>query len=439
LWTGHNTAATDYEFTWNTPVDVDDHSEYTDIIAGDDAFLVLPQTTKLGDRIAIADLADASDPVDDKFYVRIDFASSNAPTETKVKYFAVKEPLDPALNLPLTFEVGRRYTFVVDLSRDCIDFAKVYVANFNEAFEGKGSTIDITPDPDPVLGEDYMPVSHQGFAGSNIYWDADNKRLTFDDVDVTDHEQYQGVFFKWGSLVGISPKDALNGTETPIYAPIGDNGKHEATSLFDLYNQTPSTAPERWALIATGSGRNFVTDPIIGVSNLRTSGFVTYMNSDPANLAAFKGDICAYLSGRPGVPEGYWRLPISAEFDHPNSYSGPGPFGYVREGNINDKGTDDVSDDAFVWSDASDQDDGTFEISNGLRLTYTGHAVFFPASGYRDYWHGNPAVTGVMGYSWTSSPHTGGYGSFLNFRGSIVYMHSWETRTFGVPVRCVKK
>jgi hypothetical protein len=53
------------------------------------------------------------------------------------------------------------------------------------------------------------------WAKSNIYWDGN--QLTFDRQPLG-HENYQGVFFKWGSLVGISPVGDGDSAIT-IYVP----------------------------------------------------------------------------------------------------------------------------------------------------------------------------------------------------------------------------
>jgi hypothetical protein len=444
LWTDHNAKTTDYEFSWTTPVEVFNHAAYSNIITGNDAFVILPQTTELGDIIPIADFVDATnpaDPADSKFYVRIDFAPEGNPTDVKVKYFAVREPLDPAKNEPLSFEAGRSYTFIVDLSgSDYIEFANVEIHAFNEAFtDSELPEIDITPDPNPVLTADaYMPAPNKGFAGSNIYWDSVNERLTFGDVGDTSNETNQGLYFKWGSLVGISPVGNWDAT-TVLYTPTGINGAYEATTA-DAY------AAGDWTQIAAAAGtRNFDAgqDPIVGVDDLRLSGYVSYLNTLPAELAAFKGDICAYLSGRPGIPEGFWRLPTSAEFEY-GTYDPLVPFvspgAYDREGSVNDKGTPDRGDDEFLWTaGASDQIDGTFSIANGYRLEYaSGKYAFFPASGSRNNSTGALNELGLRGYAWSSSPY-GANGRYLSFNAPGVNPAYSSNRARGFAVRCVKK
>jgi hypothetical protein len=60
------------------------------------------------------------------------------------------------------------------------------------------------------------------FAGSNIYWDG--TKMTFKPAGYVGKETfYQGLFFKWGSLVGISPAGPVTSTtvtaSTKIYYP----------------------------------------------------------------------------------------------------------------------------------------------------------------------------------------------------------------------------
>jgi hypothetical protein len=254
--------------------------------------------------------------------------------------------------------------------------------------------------------------------------------------------------------VGISPAGAWDGTATPIYAPVGDNGKHEAVVISDIYEideQTPPATPAEWwsIILPADKDRDFSDAgvPIDGGPDfvLRKSGYVSYLNTLSAELAVFKGDICAYLSGRPGIPEGYWRLPTSAEFDYPSPFTSPG--NYAREGTVDENATpDNVTDDVFVWKDESSVDitdsetpDGTYRISNGYRLTYNGgKTVFFPTSGNRHFLSGALNFLGQRGYAWSSSPD-GASGHYLSFNAVGVYPENTLNRTYGFPVRCVKK
>ncbi|MDR1883353.1 MAG: hypothetical protein LBR26_11325, partial [Prevotella sp.] len=283
---------------------------------------------------------------------------------------------------------------------------------------------NINDDPDPAVLASYTPKAHKGFAGSNIYWDATNQRLTFDDVDVTTHKNYQGLYFKWGSLIGISPSGTWGGA-TVLYSPDGINGMYRTTTASALVAGT-------WANIAVGDATNFSTTPIDGVTDYRTNGYVSFLNATPANLIAYKGDICAYLSGRPGVPAGYWRLPVSADFEpdtFPDAFVSPGQY-TMELGELS------------VWPSSagtSNKTDGTFEVANGYTLAYGGSStVFFPASGLRNLSTGALNDFGVTGYAWSSSADAA-RGRSLFFSGATVNPANSNDRANGFPARCVKK
>jgi hypothetical protein len=424
LWTaGQSETNYVFDLTGANAVTIDD--DYTDVIAGNDALMVLPQVTALGSAQPVEsesiqgfdDLSDLSitDPADGKFYIKIVFAADNDPDKIYVRYYAVKDPTQ-LIETPLSFEAGRSYTFVVDLSDGEIVanilFAGVEVQEMDDAF-GDTNITPAEPEPDPVLNASYMPKPHRGIAGSNIYWDAINERLTFDDVDVKTNEHYQGVLFKWGSLIGISPVGSWNGNSTPIYAP-GPGGDYIQSTAMLLLGSGSVDA------ITSGSIENIAS--IANVTDLRTSGYLSFLNLDQANLTAFKGDVCAYLSGRPGVPAGYWRMPTSAEFDCPTPFNSPGdyeivnPFNFLNSGNA----------------------DGTHYVPNGYHLTYApGKKAFFPASGYRMN-TGVISVFGYQGFYWSASPNNWD-GHNLFFDGTEVRPNDVANRTHSLPVRCVKK
>ncbi|MDR1881970.1 MAG: hypothetical protein LBR26_04215, partial [Prevotella sp.] len=282
---------------------------------------------------------------------------------------------------------------------------------------------NINDDPDPAVLASYTPKAHKGFAGSNIYWDATNQRLTFDDVDVTTHKNYQGLYFKWGSLIGISPVGTWGGA-TVLYSPDGINGMYRSTTATALGFST-------WANIAVGDATDFSSSSIDGVDEYRTNGYVSFLNATPANLIAYKGDICAYLSGRPGVPAGYWRLPVSADFEpdtYPDAFTSPGQ--YTME--LGGLGTWPAS------AGTSNKTDGTFEVANGYTLAYGGSTVFFPASGHRFHSTGALDYLGVSGFAWSSSADAAN-GRSLIFNGTSVDPANSKYRANGFPARCVKK
>jgi hypothetical protein len=103
------------------------------------------------------------------------------------------------------------------------------------------------------------------WAKSNIYWDGN--QLTFDRTPLG-HENYQGVFFKWGSLIGMSPRYE---TYITIY------------------------------------------DPDSGAQNIDGSDYASIAYNNAAS------DICARIDNA-------WHIPTEAEFNVSNfSYGGGSP------------------------------------------------------------------------------------------------------------------
>jgi hypothetical protein len=109
-------------------------------------------------------------------------------------------------------------------------------------------------------------------------------------------------------------------------------------------------------------------------------------------------------------------------------------------GNVDEKNTpNDKNDDVFLWPYTSDKEDGTYPVSNGYTYTYGGgKTTFFPASGWRHPLTGALDVLGLSGRVWNSSPN-GANGRFLDFRAAFVYSPNSSNRSYGLPVRCVKK
>jgi hypothetical protein len=121
------------------------------------------------------------------------------------------------------------------------------------------------------------------WAGSNIYWvttSGNNGYLTFDATD-KGNQGYQGVFFKWGSLVGISPAAPLDfSSSVAVYIPSGSGW---TTSSYAAWTDIP-------------------------VWDNATCGDVI----DDTRYESFRGDICRYLGTTNANLAGY-RLPKYSE------------------------------------------------------------------------------------------------------------------------------
>jgi hypothetical protein len=149
------------------------------------------------------------------------------------------------------------------------------------------------------------------FAGSNIYWDDAAQHLTFAPTSDNTKQGYQGVFFKWGSLIGISPAltaGAGSGgtyfsTDMPIYVP--DVSTHTSWSVGKVTD---------YALGGSGADDTYdeipYTDPPGYID--RTINYL-YGISDAASYSTYKGDICRYLTDYGYAPPGNWRMPTDNE------------------------------------------------------------------------------------------------------------------------------
>jgi hypothetical protein len=67
------------------------------------------------------------------------------------------------------------------------------------------------------------------FAGSNIYWNG--SKLTFDDHGDYTNTKYQGVYFKWGSLIGVSPAQT-SGSDDFSSGTTANDGKNDGTPIY---------------------------------------------------------------------------------------------------------------------------------------------------------------------------------------------------------------
>lgn len=247
------------------------------------------------------------------------------------------------------------------------------------------------------LNNEYYPVAHKGWAGSNIYWDG--TKLTFDDVNVTTHKIYQGVYFQGGSLYGISPVGAYTDT-TKVYPPNG--------GITTVYTAGMSS----WANIIRPAN-TVISNPPSGKTE-KDRAFL-YEITDATNGV---GDICRLLTEKgwaPGSPTKKWRMPTSQEFYEASSYTIVGsPFTAIT----------------------STKNDGSHLFSKGYNKIGTG-SPFFPAGGYRDYSSGGLTQIGTNGAYWSSSAtSTNSY--YLVFGQSYsINLEPATLRQLGFTIRCV--
>ncbi|GHT71081.1 hypothetical protein AGMMS50239_40050 [Bacteroidia bacterium] len=340
-------------------------------VVGDvDALYVIPQEN-VASSLDSATLVNGLFTAPSDFYIEITYREDGAGAVNRTYAVPVPAVVGNAYASSIAFEMERQYTFQFELfGKKPIQFRGVTVSDY--------STVE----------QEELLRLH--WAGSNIYYDAALKHLTFADSDDKSKEQYQGVYFKWGSLTGISPEGPYTTGNTVIY-PMGGE---------------PVTAAPAWNAIP-----RVTSDP---GTHPRDAKYLTETAHDTLNEV---GDICKYLTQRGWAPKGKrWRMPTSAEFGDASYY-----------GNVG----------AATWPAISSMNaDGTTPITNGKRLLKL-NTPYFPASGNRNT---NTAIlyaTGTGGEYWSSSPSSAARGYILIFNSTMANPASSDDKPAGFPVRCV--
>jgi hypothetical protein len=227
------------------------------------------------------------------------------------------------------------------------------------------------------------------WAKSNIYWkwnDTSNHNLggymTFD-TEENGHQGYQGLLFKWGSLVGISPVGGWVNNSTPTYKA----------------GETMPSTYSSWSSIPW-----------------RDSYYPVLAMGDP-DISALRGDICKYINSD-------YRYPGNGELRG-------GPWGYYGWERV----------DGYTGGVTTSETDGTYDfIANGnLYAKNTGIGVCIPPSG-DTYSSGYLLAVGTQGYYWNSN------GTASHLQGFFL-MDEGITANFGVYrsdpmraafVRCIR-
>jgi hypothetical protein len=244
--------------------------------------------------------------------------------------------------------------------------------------------------------------------------------LTFD-TNENGHQGYQGVFFKWGSLVGISPVGAFSGS-TDIYVPVVNSALSHST-------WEPTTCNARgW----TSWGDNAYTSADIPYLDPSYSAYGTvafgrdnrYAIDADRNVydvyKGFRGDICQYLS-KTGAVIGNYRLPTSNELGPANGWT----TGTAEEDNAlgNAGGTVDLL---------------STTNNRGWAKNAAMGDVVFPASGYRIYNAGTVGRVGRNGDYWSGSAGSATEGYNMFFNTGSVEPYGVRNRSYAFPVRCIQ-
>ncbi|GHU82069.1 hypothetical protein FACS189415_1830 [Bacteroidia bacterium] len=342
-------------------------------VVGDaDALYVIPQENEASD-LKNATLVGSGDPDPSSlFYIEITYKEDGLGATERTYAVPVPAIVGDAYASSIAFEMERQYTFQFEL------FGK-------KPIQFKGVTVSPY---DTVEQEEPLRLH---WAGSNIYYDATLKHLTFADYNDKSKEQYQGVYFQWGSLWGISSSGAYTTGNTVTY----QKGVEVAATDAPAWTAIPRVK----------------SDP--GVYP-RGANYLTTVHDTTKNI----GDICQYLTELGYAPAGKrWRMPTSAEFGEAGDYGNVGATPWPGVSTVNAA--------------------GTTVFTNGKQLRKL-NTPFFPASGYRGFSGGALYIDGQYGYAWSSSPSSAAGGFNLYFNSAAAYPATdANTRTRGMPVRCV--
>jgi len=257
------------------------------------------------------------------------------------------------------------------------------------------------------------------WAGSNIYWNG--KKLTFDASVSANSDLKQGVFFHWGSLIGVSASASNGGTATDF----------ASSTLYVPSYRSGAPGSSTWSSGSPSSKgyNNWKDIPgyylVYIYSSDKSGSFLNEaVQNTPANYAAYKGDICKYLSTT-GAVSGKWRMPTASELGEEtpsNAWSAP----WTKFGRF-----------AAVGRTAPE---GTTVLSSGATYDYFGFKTRFPASGFRDYAYGVLTSVGQMGEYWScTAENNQNFSSRLYFDTSKIRPGLGAVRKFGYLVRCVQE
>jgi hypothetical protein len=305
----------------------------------------------------------------------VDFppSTSNVRTSTYCTYWQAVTGVSIS-SITLTTAGGDK-TF----SNLAVDFAKTLEA-------GKSYTLEVD-------------LKRMIVAGSNIYWEETLNSgaggLKFDEVG---NSTYQGVFFKWGSLIGMSPVGDV-ADDVVLYIPPVSGGSWAARPV----NSVSNTWGQTWASI-----------PYVATTPVGTSQDTHYLYELGSSVySSYTGDICSYLT------EGVWRMPSAREF-----------VGAIAGD--------------YAWNEGSVSTDAVGKGIITTGLTYGSASLFFPASGYRTFITSELAQVGESIFFWTGSHATPNeyypYSYCMRHisKLSVALNVVSDTRLLGFNVRCVK-
>lgn len=203
-------------------------------------------------------------------------------------------------------------------------------------------------------------------------------------------EGYQGVCFKYGSLVGISP---INNSSVSVAAYVPNGDAWDATTI-STYAQISA-----WGDSGT---------PSYGIFEINA----TYPN-------VLQGDICSHINSA-------YRLPKFREFGTENTIWANNPDGWVKDGNYT--------------AITTTLTDGTFNVITNGRGYATNACMDggrLPTTGFIYDTGLLSATLGAGGYYRTNGESTDANAQYLKFDNLDFYAINYISRHAAFPVRCI--
>jgi hypothetical protein len=276
-----------------------------------------------------------------------------------------------------------------------------------------------------------LTLKEARWAGSNIYWDG--SQLTFKPAGyVGDENYYQGVYFKWGSLVGVSPVSTQFGTNPnpPVYLPTYDTNAETAAWA------SATNVNDYMTII-------YVDDAYSGLGGREDTYLIDADRNTDTYYSARKGDICQFISKTTNDPalKNQYRMPKSIEFGGSDVEGTDYSYGTAANGSDIQGWYLGRYSPAITISDATGKQIIGGTGSGGFCIF---QGAIFPASGYRTPTVGGSlSYQGQFGHYWSGSASSeiiNGYKLVYELECDASSANPSETqrRDVGIPVRCIK-
>ncbi|MDR1882049.1 MAG: fimbrillin family protein [Prevotella sp.] len=414
-----------------------------------------------------------------EFYLEVKYSINGSEAVTSVQF---GDLVAPASGAGVTFEAGKQYVLNLTFgagasdpsdpdSKPTVDIgASISFGDLQDVPNYETITVPMF-NPKPVI-----------WSQSNIYFDAasdgdadpDTGILTFEE-SAQDKQFYQGVYFKWGSLIGVSAgTDDTSFENSYLFIPDLSTGAYHKIAVSTLGGYSGSvTAVNDFKVALGGLGVSWASYDDIWVKlphvkqddidvpiNIPGLSGASYVDDNGLTVASnndlydtYRGDICRYLaskrtvSGNDDLTKETWRMPTSREFGvgGANTNTVEGADFEIPDSDYNTKwNSTDYSAGSFANGFSVD---GTGELTTSgnwyhtlVRWVFDANYPSFPAAGLRYSYNGSLHAVGDNGPYWSSSVAEEDKAAVVDmgFARNHVGPNGYPSRGNGQSVRCVR-